>query len=573
MNESRERIRREREREKNTYTSPRLALRRVLLLAEGRQFREAAAILARLGSGVLQSVASELPIDLLVEALPHSAHLIETLLNRLICLDISPRPDIQCDAVAWRLVGLLGADQGTGLRARTARLASALVHYTPDSRDTIDSRRRQLDAAVQECDAVAWRLVGLLGADQGTGLRARTARLATALVHYTPESRDTIDSRRRQLDAAVQECDAVAWRLVGLLGADQGTGLRARTARWSITRLTPGTRSTVDADSWTLQYKNVTRWRGGSSVYSEQTRALGSGPGQRGWPVRWSITRLTPGTRSTVDADSWTLQYKVSSIVARMRCGGVAARRSTRSRPGHRAPGQDSALVYYTPDSRDTIDSRRRQLDAAVQGLGTHGLTADSTGTLISLHVAMKNELQRHVESPVTINQDPASSSHQRLLALSHADVERRLIDNKSLLTIVDKPALRQLPTLVSSLAARVESDKAVLACVGQIKRSDPTLDLSDTRPVAGVLMSYSRGCAAVLSLMTEGEGTGPDAVTPRSPTDSASDGYHSDSDDSQHPDRAADEALPALAALEPLRQTPHLKYKIIFSVVVVRTS
>lgn len=88
----------------------------------------------------------------------------------------------------------------------------------------------------------------------------------------------------------------------------------------------------------------------------------------------------------------------------------------------------------------------------------------------------------RFFQSPVTINQDPASSSHQRLLALSHADVERRLIDNKSLLTIVDKPALRQLPTLVASLAARVESDKAVLACVGQIKRSDPTLDLSDTR-------------------------------------------------------------------------------------------
>ncbi|XP_072936278.1 uncharacterized protein [Epargyreus clarus] len=375
MNESRERIRREREREKNTYTSPRLALRRVLLLAEGRQFREAAAILSRLGPGVLQSVASELPIDLLVEALPHSAHLIETLLNRLISLEVTPRPELQCEAVAWRLVGLLGGDQGSGLRARTAKLATA--------------------------------------------------------------------------------------------------------------------------------------------------------------------------------------------------------------------------LVQYSPDAKDTVDSRRRQLDAAVQGLGTHGLTADSSGSLISLHVAMKNELQRHVEvykqalhkleelSSVTVNQDPASSSHQRLLALSHADVERRLIDNKSLLTIVDKPALRQLPTLVASLSARVESDKAVLACVGQIKRSDPTLDLSDTRPVAGVLMSYSRGCAAVLTQTTE---TCSTESVPRSPTDSASDGYHSDSDDShQHPDRsklvsqyaavwsrAADEVLPALASLEQLRQTPHLKYKIVFSVVVL---
>ncbi|XP_049880662.1 uncharacterized protein LOC126377068 [Pectinophora gossypiella] len=379
MNDSRERIRREREREKNTYTSPRLALRRVLLLSEGRQFREAAAILSRLGPGVLQSVATELPIDLLVESLPHSAHLLETLLNRLISLEILPRPDVQCESIAWRLVCLLGGEQGAALRARTTRLAAA--------------------------------------------------------------------------------------------------------------------------------------------------------------------------------------------------------------------------LAQYTPLARDTVDTRRRQLDQAVQGLGTHGLTADSSGTLISLHVAMKNELQRHVDvykqalhkleelSPVTINQDPASSSHQRLLALSHGDVERRLIDNKSLLTIVDKPALRQLPTLVSALAARVESDKAVLACVGQIKRSDPTLDLTDTRPVAGVLMSYSRGCAAVLEQMTEAEPQGSETRhSERSQTDSASDGYHSDSDDShQHPDRsklvsqyagvwarAADEALPALASLEPLRATPHLKYKIVFSVVVL---
>ncbi|CAH0720987.1 unnamed protein product, partial [Brenthis ino] len=377
MNESRERIRREREREKNTYTSPRLALRRVLLLAEGRQFREAAAIVSRLGPGVLQTVATELPVDLLVEALPHSAHLIETLLNRLISLEITPRPELQCETVAWRLVGLLGGDQGSGLRVRTARLAQALAHYSPDA--------------------------------------------------------------------------------------------------------------------------------------------------------------------------------------------------------------------------RDAVDSRRRQLDTAVQGLGTHGLTADASGSLISLHVALKNELQRHVEvykqalhkleelSSVTVNQDPASSSHQRLLALSHADVERRLIDNKSLLTIVDKPALRQLPTLVASLAARVDSDKAVLACVGQIKRTDPTLDLSDTRPVAGVLMSYSRGCAAVLSQMNESQ-ISAEIETPRSPTDSASDGYHSDSDDAhQHPDRsklvsqyaavwarAAADTLPALAALEPLKPAPNLKYKIVFSVVVL---
>lgn len=73
-----ERIRRER----TAPLSPRLALRRVLLLAEGRQFREAASIVARLGPAGLSTVASELPIDLLVESLPHSAQLLEVLFNR-----------------------------------------------------------------------------------------------------------------------------------------------------------------------------------------------------------------------------------------------------------------------------------------------------------------------------------------------------------------------------------------------------------------------------------------------------------------------------------------------------------
>lgn len=62
-----------------TNTSPRLALRRVLVLAEGRQFREAAAVLNRLGPTGIASVAGELPLDILVESLPHSAQLLETL--------------------------------------------------------------------------------------------------------------------------------------------------------------------------------------------------------------------------------------------------------------------------------------------------------------------------------------------------------------------------------------------------------------------------------------------------------------------------------------------------------------
>lgn len=69
--------------------------------------------------------------------------------NRLISLEVTPRPEVQCETVAWRLVGLLGAEQGSGLRIRSARLAASLAQYRPDTRVAIDNRRRQLDSAVQ----------------------------------------------------------------------------------------------------------------------------------------------------------------------------------------------------------------------------------------------------------------------------------------------------------------------------------------------------------------------------------------------------------------------------------------
>ncbi|KAJ8917875.1 hypothetical protein NQ315_010788 [Exocentrus adspersus] len=87
MRECGERIRRERA----SPTSPRLVLRRVLVLAEGRQFREAATLLQKLGHNAIAAVATELPLDLLVEGLPHSAQLLETLFNNSLLNPIQRR--------------------------------------------------------------------------------------------------------------------------------------------------------------------------------------------------------------------------------------------------------------------------------------------------------------------------------------------------------------------------------------------------------------------------------------------------------------------------------------------------
>lgn len=76
--DSRERIRSK----DNNLTSPRQVLRRLMLLTEGRQYREAGQLVTRLGPSVLRSVLSEIPMDLLVENLPHSTYLLEAFFIR-----------------------------------------------------------------------------------------------------------------------------------------------------------------------------------------------------------------------------------------------------------------------------------------------------------------------------------------------------------------------------------------------------------------------------------------------------------------------------------------------------------
>lgn len=149
------------------------------------------------------------------------------------------------------------------------------------------------------------------------------------------------------------------------------------------------------------------------------------------------------------------------------------------------------SIALWNPEIRDMLRNRKKELDKAVQGLGIHGLAADQTGALISLHIALKTELQRHIDTykmalhkidesnPVT-KQNPAQSSHQRLLAYNHSDIQQRLIDNKTLLTILDKPVLKQLSHLKENLSNRVQNDKEVLFCVGQIRRIDPASNIEE---------------------------------------------------------------------------------------------
>lgn len=200
------------------------------------------------------------------------------------------------------------------------------------------------------------------------------------------------------------------------------------------------------------------------------------------------------------------------------------------------------ALGIWQPEIRDVLIERRKAHDVAVQGLGIHGLRNDgSAGGLVSLHSALKAEMQRHVDlykgvihkldelSLVTINPDVAHSSHQRLLSISQANIQQRLIDNKTLLTAIDKPELKQLPELIDCLKQRVQNDKEILFSVGEIRRIDAQL-INSNQSAAQLLMNFSLGCEVVLSIM------GIYRMIPPSPLANScycSDGYHSDSTES----------------------------------------
>lgn len=82
MNGSRERIRGPPRDGREGLTSAKQVQRRLMLLFEGRQYREAAGIISRCGISVLKSIVSDLPMDLLIEALPLSASLLEVIFFR-----------------------------------------------------------------------------------------------------------------------------------------------------------------------------------------------------------------------------------------------------------------------------------------------------------------------------------------------------------------------------------------------------------------------------------------------------------------------------------------------------------
>ncbi|KAK6618843.1 hypothetical protein RUM43_013234 [Polyplax serrata] len=200
-------------------------------------------------------------------------------------------------------------------------------------------------------------------------------------------------------------------------------------------------------------------------------------------------------------------------------------------------------IVLSDHKLKKMVQTRKRSLDKAIEGLGQHGLVGTSDETLTNLHDALKVEFQRVVEtykgalqkleelSLSTGKKDmnstirgpaPVQASHQRQLSLKQPEIQERLIKNKTLLNVVE-PTLgnHSLDILLGILQRRIEYDKEVLFQFTQLRKEANIAE--PNAAVAPVLIKFSGGCEKVLDLMKE--------VAEDDADSSDISGYHSDSD------------------------------------------
>ncbi|XP_077266928.1 uncharacterized protein LOC143899958 [Temnothorax americanus] len=130
-------------------SNPRMALRRLLRLYEGRQYREAAGFLMKLPHYTLKAALPDIPVDLLIETLPHSLTLLEALYSRLVELNVSDTKILRIEQVLWRIVHLISTSQDHFRPRIWCKLLVSLNKLSPNTKNTLLSRKRTLERAVE----------------------------------------------------------------------------------------------------------------------------------------------------------------------------------------------------------------------------------------------------------------------------------------------------------------------------------------------------------------------------------------------------------------------------------------
>ncbi|XP_048507323.1 uncharacterized protein LOC105685710 [Athalia rosae] len=194
-------------------SNPRMALRRLLRLYEGRQYREAASFLSRLPVYTLKTALPDIPIDLLVDALPHSLALLEILYIRLTELNSEDLKSLRVDPVLWKIVYLISTAQDNYQVRIWTKLLTALSKVAPNSKNILNNRRRALERAVEGLGKH-----GLVTSTVGNGLENTNAQ---NLVSLPVALKDELESRAEAYKLALHKIESFA-KHGGTNKGDQG---------------------------------------------------------------------------------------------------------------------------------------------------------------------------------------------------------------------------------------------------------------------------------------------------------------------------------------------------------------
>lgn len=122
---------------------------RLLRLYEGRQYREAAGFLMKLPHYTLKAALTDIPVDLLIETLPHSLILLEALYSRLVELNVTDTKILRIEQVLWRIVHLISTSQDHSRPRIWCKLLVSLNRLSPNTKNILVSRKRALERAVE----------------------------------------------------------------------------------------------------------------------------------------------------------------------------------------------------------------------------------------------------------------------------------------------------------------------------------------------------------------------------------------------------------------------------------------
>ena len=184
-------------------------------------------------------------------------------------------------------------------------------------------------------------------------------------------------------------------------------------------------------------------------------------------------------------------------------------------------------IFHIQPQLKSQLQEKKMALNKCIEGLGNHGLVNSSDEKLVSLHDALKKELQSMVHQLKigvqkleelnlahrrTITQSlynspaPIRGSHQRMMQVTKTDVMERLIKHKTLLNVVEPATTKtRLDELVRILNERIESDKEVLFHFSGLRKD--MCSVPNDCIVAPLFQQFATGHDIILTLAENREG------------------------------------------------------------------